>query len=354
MKLRNTLTLALTISFAAAGCGPEAPAEASESAVRVETAPVVDAGALATLRTAGRLTDRASIPLAFAIGGVVGEVAVGNGDTVDQGRLLARLDLAEIDARVARATAAFEKAERDLARARRLFADSVLTRTALDDTRTARDVAAADLQAARFARENAEILAPAAGRITARRVEPGQVVSAGRTVVELGEAGWRFRAGLADRDVVRVGIGMAGTATFRAFPGAAFPARVVEIAGAADPATGTFLVELAVTDPEARLRSGMIGAATIEVPMDEALASVPIDALVGVATSVGDALGSDGGAANVFVVEGGVARLTEVSIVRLESGRALVRDVFAEGARVVTTGAGFVSDGDAVLEGRLR
>lgn len=340
VRARGAGLVAFTVLVAA--CGGDAPRDVPDEAeaTPVTTTAVQDVGPTLELRTSGRLGDRASIPLSFAIGGVVGEVSVRNGDRVEAGRLLARLDLDEIEARVSAATAAVEKAERDLARAERLYADSVATRTRLLDTRTAAEVARAELRAARFARENAEILAPAAGRVTARRAEPRQVVSAGQPIVELGEAGWRFRTGLADRDAIRVDVGMAGSVRFGVFPDAAFEARVVEIGGAADPATGTFPVELAVTDPEARLRSGLIGSATIEVPTSEALAALPVDALVS----------ADGGRGWVYLVEDGVAHRTAVDVVALDGDRVLVRDAFPPDARVVTRGVGFVSDGDAVTE----
>ena len=200
--LRTSWVLSPLVFVALGGCSEEAPAPASEEApAPVVTRAVEDAGATLDVRTSGRLGDRASIPLAFSIGGVVGEVAVRNGDRVDAGQRLARLDPAEIDARVSAAQASVDKAERDLARAERLYEDSVVTRTRLLDTRTAAEVARADLRAARFARENSEIRAPAPGRVTARVAEVGQVVQAGQPIVQLGEAGWRFRAGLVDRTV---------------------------------------------------------------------------------------------------------------------------------------------------------
>jgi len=337
MKIRTAVRPLPLIAalLAPLGCGGDAPAQEPDTPTPVTTAAVEAVGPTVPLRAAGRVGDRAAVPLAFAIGGVVETVAVRNGDRVAAGELLARLDLAEIEARVAAATAALAKAERDLERASRLFADSAVARATLDDAGTAAEVARADLQAARFARDNAEIRAPAAGRVTARRVEPRQVVSAGQTVVELGEAGWRFRAALADRDVLRVRVGTPAIATFGALPGADFEARVVEIAGAADPSTGTFLIELAVTDPGDQLRSGLIGAVELRVTAPERVVALPVDALSRV----------DGARGEVWLAEEGVARRREVEVVLLEGDRALVRGELAAGASVVTRGAGALSDG---------
>ncbi len=331
-----------------AACGGDAPGPQSEaSAIPVTVAPVSPGTETMPIRSAGRLGDRAAVPLSFGIGGVVATVSARSGDRVGRGELLAALDLSEIDARVAIATAAVQKTERDLARAERLHADSVVTRIQLEDARTAADIARADLQAVRFARENAEIRAPASGRVTGRRVEPGQVVAAGQPALELGEAGWRFRTGIPDRDALRMvergGEGLEGTARFEALPGVAFDARVVEIAGAAEARTGTFEVELAVTDPDERLRSGLIGSVTIFVPRSEGVVRIPAEALVM----------ADGSSGEVFLVEtgtdgGSVARRMPVEILHITQEGVFVSDAFPEGARIVIRGAAYVTDGTEV------
>ena len=64
------------------------------------------------------------------------------------GQLLATLDLREIDAQLTKAKSGAAKADRDLARATRLYNDSVATRQQLDDAATAAEVAHADVAAA--------------------------------------------------------------------------------------------------------------------------------------------------------------------------------------------------------------
>ena len=67
---------------------------------------------------------------------MISRIAVDAGATVAAGQLLAALDPREIDAAVTRAESAAEKAERDLARARRLYTDSVFTLSQFQDAET--------------------------------------------------------------------------------------------------------------------------------------------------------------------------------------------------------------------------
>src|SRR5439155_311494 len=70
------------------------------------------------------------------------------------------------------------------------------------------------------------------------------------------------RAGLADRDVVRIRRGDRAVVRFDALPDRSFDGAVTEIAGAADPLTGTYRVEVTVP-AAAGLASGLIGRVEI-------------------------------------------------------------------------------------------
>ena len=135
----------------------------------------------------------------------------------------------------------------------------------LDNARTVRDVAAADLEAARFNRRFAEIRATAPGRVLARHVEPREVVAAGTPVLSVSSEthGWLLRVQAADSDVLRLEAGAPAEIAFDALPGERAAARVARIAAQADAATATFEVELALEVSDPRLLSGLLGHARI-------------------------------------------------------------------------------------------
>jgi len=298
----------------------------------------------------GMLGPKEEVTLSFKVGGVIGRVLVDEGETVRAGDTLAILALSEIDAGVTRARSAAEKAERDLARARRLYADSVATLEQVQNAETARDVAGAELEAATFNRRYAVIVAPAAGVILRRSAEPGELVQPGTPILTLGSRsrGVVVRVALADRDVVRVRRGDRAAVRFDALPERALEGTVTEIAAAADPMTGTYRVDVAVPRAAALgpdrggpgLASGLVGRVEIRPGAAPPLAIVPVEAV----------LEADGSHATVFALsaDGRRAERRAVTIAFLTGDRVAVI-AGLEGVRaVVTEGAAYLDDGAAV------
>jgi len=339
---RNVLLLVPALALGAWGCTDAASKVRSPDApVVVRVAPVAVERLSPPVTATGTLGPKEDVALSFKVGGVVARVLVNEGDRVRAGQTLAALDLGEIDPAVARARAAAEKAERDRARVARLYADSVATLEQLQDAGTARDAAVAEYQAASFNRRHAVIVAPADGVILARSAEPGEVVSAGAQVLSLGNRarGQVVRMGIADRDVVRLRPGDPARVSFDAFPGRSFEGRVTEIGAAADPATGTYRVEVALPGA-AGLASGLVGTVEIRPAATAALALVPVESL----------LEADGGGATVFALAGD-GRHVERRAVRLaflDGERVAVRSGLEGASLVVTEGADRLSAGARV------
>jgi RND family efflux transporter MFP subunit len=342
--MNNPFPLIILIALLIAGCGAQADPPATSSPLpRVEVTTAATRSQARPVRTSGRLASKAEIPLSFKIDGVIDRILVDEGEAIRAGQRLAQLNLSEIEARVMEATAALEKAERDLARTQRLHRDSVATLEDLEDARTAVDVAAARQQAARFNREYAVIEAPAAGRILRRHAEDGEVVGAGRPVLTLGASsrGWIVRAGVAARDVVRLALGDSAQVRFDAYPNQLVKARVAEIADAADPQTGTFEVELAVDAPRMALKSGFIATIDIQPSAAAEYVEIPAAALV-----EGD--GQDG---IVFTLEAqgeAAVQRTPVRIAHMLDSTVVLERGLQPGTTVVTTGAVGLRDGETV------
>ncbi|HEV8305315.1 MAG TPA: efflux RND transporter periplasmic adaptor subunit [Gemmatimonadales bacterium] len=289
----------------------------------------------------GTLGPKEEITLSFKIGGVISRVLVDAGAMVSAGDTLAALDLREIDAAVTRAQSAADKAERDLARAKRLYGDSVVTLAQQQDAETGAQVTRADLEAARFNRRYAVIVAPAGGVILRRHAEPGELVAPGTPIIVLGSRarGDVVRVGLADRDVVRVRRGDRAVVRFDAVPDREFAGRVTEIAAAADPMTGTYRVEVHLPGATG-LASGLVGQVEIRPAATQLVTLVPIEAL----------LEADGSEGTVFALSGDGSRAERrsVSIAFLTGGRVALLGGLDGVQQVITEGAAYLEDGEAV------
>ena len=342
-RLAITATGLLVASLVAAGCGRAAHGaqEPLDAPVPVRAA-LVGAPGPTTVTGTGSLAFKDETPLAFKIGGVIARVSVDEGVRVHAGQVLAALDLREIDAGVAKSTAAAEKSRRDAARAERLYRDSVATLVQLQDARTTRDAADADQRAARVNREYAVITAPSDGVVLRRFTNAGAQVAPGTPVLQFGSAsrGSVLRVGLADRDALRVRDGDPASVTFDALAGREFRGRVRQVAAAADARTGTYTVEVALDDPGA-LPSGLVGRVRIT-----ASGSRPSRAATGVATIPAEALvegGADHGVVFALDATGHTAVRRTVTLVGIDGDRILVRGL--DGVRrVVTSGAAWLMD----------
>ncbi|MGH7471366.1 MAG: efflux RND transporter periplasmic adaptor subunit [Longimicrobiales bacterium] len=328
------------------GLGACHRADGKDAPVHVEQETPVRAISIAAdsfapvIEASGVLAAREEIPLAFKIGGVVARVLVEEGQRVRAGQTLAMLDPIEIDAAVARARSALDKAERDLQRARNLYQDSVATLEQVQNATTAAEIARSDFETARFNQRYAVVVAPAAGAVLRRTVQPGQLVAAGQSVLVLGNdaAGVVVRVALSDRDAVRVRSGDAAEVAFDAFPGQSFRGRVRQVGAAAHPQTGTYAIEIALAQPP-RALSGLIGRARIQPSAREQVTLVPIDAITE----------ADGAHGVVYALETDTrVRRVPVTLGVWSGDRVSIVSGLDGISRIVTTGSAYLSHGAKV------
>jgi membrane fusion protein, multidrug efflux system len=335
----SVLSVVLLLSSCTGGEAQPVKPHALSKLVRV--APIIDTTIARPVLATGTVAPRDEIALSFKVGGVIARVAVDPGDIVRAGQVLATLELREIDAGLAKARSGSTKAERDLARARRLYRDSVVTLSQLQDSETAAELARADLDAAAFNRRYAVIVAPGNGTILRRSAQPGETVSPGSPVLTLGSAtrGKVVELGLADRDVVSVRKGDRATMQFAAFPGRTFAGRITQIDGSADPVTGAFGIEIAIQDATA-LAAGLVGQVEIHPTRGMAVQLVPIEAV----------LEADGSNATVFALSPDRQRAERrrVSVAFIDGSQVAISGGLEGFTTVLTDGAAYLDDSSAV------
>ena len=320
------------------GCNRDVEAERNTVTFvpNVYVAPIEKRDQPLPIRTSGRLASKAEVRLSFKIGGIIEQLNVDEGRSVRRGAVLARLNLAEIDAQVVQATSGLEKAKRDLERVQGLFQDSVATLEQFQDAQTGVEIAEANVRIAEFNRKHAEIKAPAAGRILRRMAERDELVNPGQPVFVFGSSrtGWVARVGLADRDIVKLALSDSARLVFDAYPDQEFKGWVTEVADAADPMSGTFEVEIAIQDPNQLLKSGFIARVDLYPSRGESYFYVPVEALV-----EGD---NREGIMYVYDEASQEAKKVAVQIARILESEIAVANGLEDYDRVVTDGASFL------------
>ncbi|MFT3755714.1 MAG: efflux RND transporter periplasmic adaptor subunit [Pseudoxanthomonas sp.] len=279
----------------------------------------------------------------------VAGVDVEVGSVVKRGDVLLRLDartqdarLAETEAAVAEARANLEVAERKQRRLDELAAQKLVSQQEADEARAARSSARARLDTAVASRDSMKVQrdftvvrAPVDGVVSARSVQPGQVVSAGTELLRLIRDGrLEWRAELAEADLLQVAEG--GEVFVRSPAGGEVAGRIRRVSPALDVQRRIGTIYADLPKPGA-LRAGMFAQGRIVLGQASALL-VPQDSVV-----------RRDGRAYVFVV-GGDSRAQERSVETGGSfdGRIEVRSGLKGDERVVSRGAGFLGDGDLV------
>lgn len=342
--MKNHIILLAASGLALAGTSgchkakPEAAAPPSESLDYVTLAPVQHAELTRPVEAAGQLSSESEAQLSFKTGGLVRRVLVKEGDLVRKGQLLATLDLTEINAQVGQAEQGQTKARRDLDRFTRLLADSAAPLEAVQNLRTAYGVAREQARIARFNQQFSEIHAPVAGRVVRKSINEGELAAPGAPVlfVAATNAAWTLKSGVADKDWARLKVGDAATVRLDAYPEKTFVGRVSRRAAGADPASGTWQIDVQV-QPQAGapLATGLFAQATLRPQQRAAYQVIPAGAVV------------EGNGDDAFVfapAAAGHVRKLPVRVAFMDGERVYVRSGLEATPQVVAEGSGFLTE----------
>jgi RND family efflux transporter MFP subunit len=230
----------------------------------------------------GRVTYQDEFQLSFKTSGMVGNIPVKEGQRVKAGQLMASLKLEEIRAKVGQAENGLDKARRDYERVKGLYGDSVATLEHLQNARTQLENARLEVETAQFNLKHSQISAPGDGWVLKVNARENEAVQAGMPVIffGLGSVSRIITTNLSDADVVKIAIGDTAWIRFDPFPDKLFNGVVTEIAGTADPVTGTYEIKINMNDSENQLKSGFIGNISIRSSVRKEHVQIPVDALI--------------------------------------------------------------------------
>lgn len=237
----------------------------------VRTVTVEQRSAGSSVSITGTVQAQNEINLSFRIDGRLIERAVDIGDTVRPGQLIARLDpqneqssLQATQAQAAAARAQLVEARSNYQRMRELVVEDAVSRAQFDQAEALLRTAEAQVEAAQQQVTLAtnrlgytRLVSEVAGIITARGPEPGEVVGAGRMVVQVARAGARdavFDVPAQVKDSAPKNPDI--TVALVDDPRITAAGRVREVAPRADPVTGTFAVRVRLIDPPPQMRLG--------------------------------------------------------------------------------------------------
>jgi RND family efflux transporter MFP subunit len=291
---------------------------------------------------------RVQSDLGFRVAGKIVERLVDAGQQVQAGRLLMRID--ETDLRlalaarrnaVAAARATVVQTEADARRYASLLADGWVPRQRYEQAKAAADTARAQLAAAEAGAQVTENAAAYAvlkadmdGTVVETLGEPGQVVSAGQTVVRIAQSGPR-EAVVMLPETIRPAIGSMAEATVYGSDGQRHAARLRQLSDAADARTRTYEARYVLDGEAAAAPLGATVTIRIASETNRPEVQVPLGAVL-----------DDGRKTGVWVLDGATSTVhfRLVELVRMTSESAVISGLNA-GDPVVSLGAHLLHEG---------
>jgi len=290
----------------------------------------------------------------FRVAGKITRREVELGQHVQAGQVLAQLDpqdyrLAADAARAQQAAALTNRdlAQADLARYRELRAQNFISGAELERRESTFKAAQAQLEQSQAQLRSqgnqasyTTLVADVPGIVTAVEAEPGQVVTAGATVVRIAQDGARDVVFAVPEDDVRL-IPLGSPVAVRGWVGGqTLEGKVREVAASADPVTRTYGVKVAIDAAAAPA----LGATVYARPKALSRSGAPVLKLP---TS---ALRADGGATAVWVLDRDTmtVRSQRVQVDTADGNEAVVTSGLAPGATVVVAGVHVLSPGQKV------
>ena len=289
------------------------------------------------------------------VAGEVREVLVREGETVQAGQVVARMDVTEYNARAAQTRGALTAArgQLDIATKSRdnnaaLLAKGFISQNAFDNATSQYQIAQANVDSAKAALDvtqksvaDTTVRAPIAGLVSNRTVQPGEKVSADFHLLDIVDLRrMEMEAAVPTGEIQRVALGQEVQLKIE---GVALPmtGKVARINPSTQAGSRSIIVYVEVANPQGLLRVGMFGEAQLTLNRHNAVLAVPASAVQNV-----------NGATVVYAIERGVLRRVPVTTGIAgddgEGGAVEIIGGLTEGAQVVRNNLGNLLPGTIV------
>ena len=269
--------------------------------------------------------------------GVMIQLLAEEGDTVQAGQVLARIDPDKTRLEVQRQQATVNKLANNYRRSQELLAQKLVSAEASDQIRYDLESARASLDLAKLELSHTNITAPISGVIAQRMVKPGNLVNLNAPVFRVVNISHLEGVlNVPEREMGRLKAGLPLRMVVDAVSGQVFEGKVDRISPVVDAGSGTFRVVCAFDNAPA-LRPGMFGR--IEVVYDQRQDALTVPRI---------ALLEDEGEPAVYVVRGKKAQRVPVQLGYTNGELAEIRSGLKQGDRVVTAGKVAIRDGSEV------
>ena len=248
------------------------------------------------ISTSGKIEAVKSANLSTRIMGRVDKIHVRMGDKVTKGQLLLSINntelsakLAQVNAGIAEATAAYNNSEKDLKRFTALFDENSASQKELDDITANFNMAKARLEGARQMKNEvnaqfsyADIRAPFSGVVTNKFINPGDMANPGMPLLEVEAPGkYQVLTLVPESEITKIKQGMEVQVSLNSL-NENVPGEVIEVSSSSKNTGGQYHVKVSLSETKVPILSGMY--ATVKFPIagdNQSRATlIPLEAVV--------------------------------------------------------------------------
>jgi membrane fusion protein, multidrug efflux system len=282
-----------------------------------------------SLSLLGSIAANEMIQIKSEIEGVIQEIRFDEGQPVEKGQLLVRLDDTKLAAAVAEAESNFKLSKANFDRGEQLFRDNLISQQEYDQVAATFDVNQAGLELKRRQLKDTRVSAPFEGIMGARQVSPGQVIEKNTVIswlVDLDPV--KVEVNVPERYLSQLKVGRPLEFTVAAFPDEKFHGEVYFISPQVSESLRTVLIKARIPNPGNKLLGGMLATMALTLQIRDAAIVIPEPALM-----------SSGDNFLVFVVdENGAAQMRPVEVGLRLAGKAEILKGLRAGEKVVVEG----------------
>jgi RND family efflux transporter MFP subunit len=297
MKYNNYIIGLLSLTFLAIGCGGEGQKTMGDNspAVSVKVSSVSEGSNNPFLTASGKVEAAKSANISTRMMGYVDKIYVQVGDKVRNGQLLLSVNnadvsakLAQVNAGITEAQAAFNNAEKDYNRYTALFQENSASRKELDDVTAQFEMTKARLEAARQMKNEvnaqlsyANIRAPFSGVVTNKFINTGDMANPGMPLLEVESPGaYQVLAMVPESEITAIQKDSKVDVQLKSV-GAIVSGKIIEVSTSAKNTGGQYMVKVLLDASDTNILSGMY--ATVQFPIVQETSKaimIPNEALV--------------------------------------------------------------------------
>ncbi|MDC5704126.1 efflux RND transporter periplasmic adaptor subunit [Vibrio europaeus] len=284
----------------------------------------------------GRTAPNKQAKLGAEIAGKITQLKVSKGDNVKQGQVIALIDKGDLEIQLERAQAMLKVKEKEFKAAKSLQSKGLQGEVAFTNAQAGLVEAKAMVSNAKIALRNTSVTAPFTGVVDHLFIEKGDFVGIGDPVASLLDLSMIvIEADVSERHIQDLVLGQ--QAQVRFINGQQAQGKVRYISRVSSDSTNTFPIEIELPNPKQRVPAGISTEVTLNlqdqlaIKVTPAMLALDDDGNLGVKTLVADRI-----------------KFVPINLVKAEQDGVWLTGL-GESVDIVTTGQGFVRDGDQVI-----